>query len=61
MNVGKPITEDDLHGHVDAALDPERLEEVTAYLLHNPDAANRTLIFSAQRTALREVAPAGHR
>jgi anti-sigma factor RsiW len=54
LNVGKPITEDDLHGHVDAALDPERLKEVTAYLLHNPDAANRTLIFSAQRTALRE-------
>jgi anti-sigma factor RsiW len=54
LNVGTPITEDDLHGYVDAALDPERLEEVTAHLLHHPDAAERAVIFDAQRTVLRE-------
>ena len=31
----RPIAEDDLHGYVDGALEPERKEEVADYLREN--------------------------
>lgn len=51
----RPITEDDLHGHVDHALEPEREAEVAAYLESHPDVAKRVAAFSDQRAWLRST------
>ncbi|MDI4663484.1 anti-sigma factor [Xanthobacter autotrophicus] len=49
----RPITEDDLHGYVDGALDPERREQVSAYLEAHPDVAARVAAYGAERGMLR--------
>ena len=51
----RPITEDDLHGYVDHALEPEREAEVAAYLESHPDVAKRVAAFSDQRSWLRST------
>ncbi|KJC46753.1 membrane protein [Bradyrhizobium sp. LTSP885] len=51
----RPITEDDLHGYVDHALEPEREAEVAAYLENHPDVAKRIAAFSDQRSWLRSA------
>ena len=51
----RPITEDDLHGYVDHALEPEREAEVAAYLESHPDVAKRVAAFSDQRSLLRSA------
>ncbi|KJC60781.1 membrane protein [Bradyrhizobium sp. LTSPM299] len=51
----RPITEDDLHGYVDHALEPERAAEVAAYLESHPDVAKRVAAFSDQRSWLRST------
>lgn len=51
----RPITEDDLHGYVDHALEPEREAEVVAYLENHPDVAKRVAAFSNQRNLLRSA------
>ena len=38
MNYRTPITEADLHAYVDGQLNPERRQEVAAYLAENPEA-----------------------
>ncbi len=50
---GRPITEEDLHSHVDGVLNPARAEEVAAYLDAHPDVAARIDGYAQQRTALR--------
>lgn len=49
----KPITEDDLHAYVDAALDDARAVEVSAYLEAHPDIAARIRNYGAHRLGLR--------
>lgn len=49
----RPITEDDLHGYVDHALEPERQVEVANYLENHPEVARRVAAFSGQRDLLR--------
>jgi anti-sigma factor RsiW len=49
----RPITEDDLHAHVDRALEPERGAEVAAYLDEHPDVAKRVAAYAGQRDLLR--------
>ncbi len=49
----KPITEDDLHGFVDGALDEAREAEVCAYLETHPDIAARIDSYGRQRLDLR--------
>jgi anti-sigma factor RsiW len=51
----RPITEDDLHGYVDRALEPEREAEVAAYLASHSDVARRVAAFSDQRSWLRSA------
>jgi anti-sigma factor RsiW len=51
----RPITEDDLHAHVDRVLEPERQAEVAAYLEGHPDVAKRVAGFTDQRHLLREA------
>ena len=51
----RPIAEDDLHGYVDGALEPERKAEVADYLREHPDVARRVAAFSGQRDLLREA------
>ncbi len=53
MSPGRPITEDELHAHVDGALDPARAAEVADYLARSPDVARRVEGYARQRTALR--------
>ena len=53
MNAGRPITEEDLHAYVDAALDPARRAEVDNYLKHHPDEAQRVQGYAQQREELR--------
>ena len=48
-----PIMEDDLHGYVDGALEPERRAEVATYLDDHPDVAKRIGAFADQRELLR--------
>jgi anti-sigma factor RsiW len=48
-----PVTEADLHAYVDAALPPERLAEVEAYLAERPDEAARVAAYREQNQALR--------
>ena len=50
---GHPITEDDLHGYVDGAIDGARRAEVAAYLQDHPDVAARTANYMKQRDTLR--------
>jgi anti-sigma factor RsiW len=50
-----PITEDDLHGYIDHALDPTRRAAVEDYLDAHPDVAARTVAYESQRDALRSV------
>jgi anti-sigma factor RsiW len=49
----KPITEDDLHGFVDGALDETREAEVSAYLETHPEIAARIDSYGRQRLDLR--------
>lgn len=49
----KPITEDDLHGFVDGALDEGREAEVFAYLEAHPEVATRIDNYGRQRLDLR--------
>jgi anti-sigma factor RsiW len=51
----RPITEEDLHAHVDRFLEPERQAEVAAYLEDHPDVARRIAAFSDQRDLLRKA------
>jgi anti-sigma factor RsiW len=51
----RPITEDDLHAHVDGVLESERQEEVAAYLESHPDVAKRIAGFAGQRELLRKA------
>ncbi len=51
----RPITEDDLHAHVDGVLESERQAEVTAYLESHPDVAKRIAGFADQRELLRKA------
>jgi anti-sigma factor RsiW len=53
MSRGRPITEDELHAHVDGALDPSRAAEVAEYLARSPDVARRVDGYVRQRMALR--------
>jgi anti-sigma factor RsiW len=55
MSAGRPITEEDLHAYVDAALDPSRRAEVEAYLKHHADVAQRVQGYMQQREALRAI------
>lgn len=49
----KPITEDDLHGFVDGALDEGREADVSAYLEAHPEVAARIESYGRQRLDLR--------
>jgi anti-sigma factor RsiW len=49
----RPITEEDLHGHIDRVLDSAREVEVAAYLAAHPDVAARIHGYAQQRTDLR--------
>ena len=50
-----PVSEEDLHAHVDELLEPDRRAEIVAYLKHHPDAARRVAAYSAQRELLRST------
>lgn len=49
----RPITEEDLHSHIDRVLDSAREVEVAAYLAAHPDVATRINSYAQQRTDLR--------
>ena len=49
------ITEDDLHGYVDAALTAERRAEVEAYLAEHPEDAARVRAYQVQNQALKAL------
>jgi len=49
----RPITEQDLQGYVDGALDPPRRAEVDDYLQRHPDVARRVAAYAQQRDELR--------
>jgi anti-sigma factor RsiW len=51
----RPVTEDDLHGLVDLALDASRQAEVEAYLALHPEVAARVAGYRNQRAGLREA------
>jgi anti-sigma factor RsiW len=53
MTLERPITEEDLHAYVDAALKPPRLNEVEAYLKSHPDVALRVAGYARQTEQLR--------
>jgi anti-sigma factor RsiW len=55
MTTRRPITEEDLHGYVDGALDPAQREEVEAYLKLHPDVALRVQAYARQREALQAM------
>jgi anti-sigma factor RsiW len=55
MTYSPPITEDDLHGYIDHALDPTRRAAVQDYLDSHPDVAARTAAYERQRDALRSA------
>lgn len=50
---GHPVTESDLHAHVDGQLPPERDAAVAQYLQAQPEAAEQVAAYGAQREALR--------
>jgi len=47
-----PVTEQDLHAYVDGQLDTARLAEVEAYLVQNPDAAEKVKEYQAYNQGL---------
>jgi len=49
----RPITEEDIQAYVDNALQPERQDEVEAYLIANPDEALRAAAFKSDAATLR--------
>ncbi|MDN3566032.1 anti-sigma factor family protein [Paeniroseomonas aquatica] len=51
----RPVTEEDLHGLVDLALDASRQVEVESYLALHPEVAARVADYRSQRAALREA------
>ncbi|MFG1463876.1 anti-sigma factor [Xanthobacter sp. DSM 24535] len=51
----RPITEDDLNGYLDDALDAERRAEVRAYLDTHAEVASRIAAYRAERDALRSA------
>jgi anti-sigma factor RsiW len=53
MSSGRPITEDDLHGYVDDALDFSRRAEVENYLALHPDVGARVRRYEEQQRTLR--------
>jgi anti-sigma factor RsiW len=55
MSGGRPITEDDLQGYVDDAIDSRRRAEVEAYLASHPLVAERIAVDRALRGALRDA------
>lgn len=55
MTTRRPITEEDLHAYVDAALDASRHEEIETYLKQHPDVALRVQGYVRQREALRAM------
>ncbi|MHA6767473.1 anti-sigma factor family protein [Sphingobium ummariense] len=55
MNGGRPITDDDLQGYVDDAIDSRRRAEVEAYLAGYPQIAERIAVDRALRSTLREA------
>jgi anti-sigma factor RsiW len=50
---GRPISEEELHAHIDNQLEPERQPHVARYLEDHPDVARRMAAYRAQRDALR--------
>lgn len=55
MSGGRPITEDDLQGYLDDAIDSRRRAEVEAYLAGHPEVAERIAIDRALRGTLRDA------
>ncbi len=55
MTYSAPITEDDLHGYIDHALDPARRAAVQDYLDTHPDAAARIAAYGRQRDMVRSA------
>lgn len=55
MTYSLPITEDDLHGYIDHALDPTRRAAVHDYLGTHPDVAERIAAYERQRDSLRSA------
>ena len=55
MTYSPPITEDDLHGYIDHALDPTRRAAVQDYLGTHPDVAARIAAYERQRDSLRSA------
>lgn len=54
MSASRPITEDDIQGYVDGALDSARREDVSDYLANHPDTALKVQRMIEQRQALRD-------
>ena len=52
-----PITEDDLHAHVDGLLPPARAAEVEAWLAAHPDRAAEVALWQRQNEALNALFP----
>jgi anti-sigma factor RsiW len=52
-DLGRPITEEELHAYVDQQLEAERQPAVHRYLQEHPDVAERVAAYRAQREALR--------
>ena len=50
-----PVTEAELHAHVDQQLTPERQREIEAYLAGRPDEAQRIESYRAQNRELRAL------
>src|SRR5690349_14946222 len=55
MNAMPPITEADLHAHLDGLLPVERQREVEAYLAARPEEAQRIESYRAQKRELRAL------
>ncbi len=55
MNPNHPLTEADLHAHVDGQLGPERQHEIETYLAGRPDEALRVNSYRAQNSELRTL------
>ena len=55
MNPNQPMTEAELHAHVDGQLTPERQREIEAYLASRPDEAQRAEAYRAQKRELRAL------
>jgi anti-sigma factor RsiW len=53
VSLDRPITEDDLHAHVDGALDAGRRYEVEIYLAGHPEVAARIADYARHREDLR--------